>query len=376
MDLRISALATQLVQHSLQLRPGEKVYIDYFGNSADALIQEIIRQVYDAKGIPFLHCTNSKLLREILLNCNEDQIALISDMALREMKQMDCYIRVKSDDNVSELADVPTEKAQIYNQLFYSIVHLKERVCNKKWVILNYPTANIAQSACMSTTAFEDFYFKVCTLDYSHLHAVMAPLQSLMAKTDKVRITGPGTDLTFSIKDIGAVSCYGRRNIPDGEVYSAPVKNSINGIISYNTPSVYNGYTFENISFEFKNGKIVKATANNTDLLNKILDSDDGARYIGEFSLGVNPFITTPMKNTLFDEKICGSFHLTPGSCYSATPNENNSIIHWDLVFIQTSDFGGGEIYFDGVLIRKNGIFVHPDLLNLNPENFVTSSED
>ena len=165
---------------------------------------------------------------------------------------------------------------------------------------------------------------------------------------------------------------FRRRNIPDGEVYTAPVKDSINGTLTYNTPAVFQGFTFENISFRFENGKIVEATANDTERINEVLNTDEGARYIGEFAIGVNPYILKPMKDTLFDEKIMGSFHFTPGNCYEEeAPNGNSSAIHWDLVCIQTPEYGGGEIYFDDVLIRKDGRFVVKELECLNPENLI-----
>lgn len=369
MDQRIKKLAETLVHHSIALRPGEKVYIDYNGSGADSLVQELIRTIYDAGGVPFFHCFNSKFLREILFNCNEEQLRIMTNLSLLEMKQMDCYIGIRCNDNATELSDIPSDKMEMYNKIYNLPVHSEERVNNTKWVILRYPTPNFAQAANMSTTRFEDFYFAVCTMDYNKLSKAMEPLVELMKKTDSVHIIGPGTDLKFSIKNINVVPCFGRRNIPDGEVYTAPVKDSINGFISYNTQSIQNGINFDNIRFEFDNGKIVKATSNNSKMLNDILDTDEGSRYIGEFSLGVNPFVTVPIKDTLFDEKISGSFHLTPGHCYKTAPNGNKSVIHWDLVCIQTPEFGGGEIYFDDVLIRKDGIFVHPDLLNLNPEN-------
>ena len=188
----------------------------------------------------------------------------------------------------------------------------------------------MAQLANMSQEAFEEFFFNVCTLDYKKMSRAMDTLVELMNRTDKVHLVGPGTDLKFSIKDIPAVKCDGLRNIPDGEVYTAPVLESMNGVISYNTPSEEQGYTYENIRFEIKKGKIVKATANNDEKINALLDTDEGARYFGEFAIGVNPYVLTPMKDTLFDEKICGSFHLTPGMCYEDAPNGNKSAVHWD----------------------------------------------
>ena len=220
----------------------------------------------------------------------------------------------------------------------------------------------------MSSRAFEDFYYDVCNLDYAKMSAAMDALVARLARTDSVHIIGPGTDLRFSIKGIPAVKCAGECNIPDGEVYTAPVRESVNGIITYNTPSLYQGTVFEHVSFTFERGKIVQATANETEKLNAILDADEGARYIGELGIGVNPYITKPMKDILFDEKISGSIHFTPGSCYEDAPNGNDSTIHWDLVLIQTPEYGGGEIYFDDELIRKDGLFVPEDLQCLNPD--------
>jgi len=285
------------------------------------------------------------------------------------MKNMDAYIGIRAGNNTSELSDVPSDNMKTFTQTVVKKVHLDTRVPKTKWVVLRYPTDSMAQLSKMSTEAFEDFYFDVCTLDYSKMDAAMDPLVELLEKTDKVRITAKGTDLTFSIKDIGIVKCAGLRNIPDGEVFTAPVRDSVNGTITYNAPSPYQGFTFENVQFTFENGKIVKATANDTERINKILDTDEGARYIGEFAIGVNPYILNAMGDTLFDEKIDGSIHFTPGQAYETTDNGNNSIIHWDLVLIQRPEYGGGEIYFDDVLVRKDGRFVLPELEGLNPEN-------
>jgi aminopeptidase len=221
----------------------------------------------------------------------------------------------------------------------------------------------------MSKEAFEDFYFNVCNLDYGKMNKAMDALVELMNKTDKVQLIGKDTNLTFSIKDIPAVKCAGEMNIPDGEVFTAPVRDSVNGVITYNTPSPYQGFTFENVKLTFENGKIIDATANDTERINHIFDTDEGARFVGEFAIGVNPYIQHPMQDILFDEKIDGSFHFTPGECYEEAYNGNHSNIHWDMVMIQRPEYGGGEIYFDDVLIRKDGRFVIKELEALNPEN-------
>lgn len=367
MDPRVKELSKLLTSYSCNLQKGEKVLIDYEGECCRPLVRQLIKDAYALGARPYVNHRDGTILREILLGADEEQIMFQNDYQLYQMQGMDAYIAVRAGENTSELADVPSEQLNMYYKI--TSPTLDYRVNETKWVVLRYPNPSMAQLANKSQEAFEDFYFDVCTLDYKKMSDAMTPLVELMNRTDKVRIVGPGTDLEFSIKDIPAVKCDGERNIPDGEVYTAPVKDSMNGVISYNTFSEEQGFTFENIRFEIENGKIVKATANDTERINALLDTDEGARYFGEFAIGVNPYILHPMKDTLFDEKICGSFHLTPGKCYEDAYNGNHSSVHWDLVMIQRPEYGGGEIYFDDVLVRKDGIFVLDELKGLNPEN-------
>lgn len=371
MDERIKTLARNLVNYSCQVKQDDRVYIHYIGESTEPLARAIIKEVYAVGGIPFPHYTNQRVLREVLLSVSEEQLAIMADLDAQEMAKMNCYIGIRGTDNVSELSDVPAEKMTLYDKIYMEPVHHKIRVPKTRWVVLRYPNSAMAQLAGTSVENFEDFYFNVCNLDYSKMEKAMDSLIAYMNRTDQVRMVGPGTDLTFSIKDIPAVACSGRRNIPDGEVYTAPVRDSVNGVITYNAPSLYQGVTYEQVCFTFLDGKIVKATANQTEKLNELLDSDEGARYIGEFAIGVNPYIKSAMKDILFDEKIAGSIHFTPGNCYKEAYNGNHSVIHWDLVWIQTEENGGGEIYFDDVLIRKNGRFVVEELECLNPEHLM-----
>lgn len=369
MDPRIEKLAKNLVNFSTKVQPGEKVLIECIGDSTKTLGRALVKEVYAAGGYPFYQLTDPKMDRAQLMGATEEVYNLLTTWDSERMKQMDVYIGVRGSDNVTELADVPADKMGLRQKLWSNPVHSTLRVGGTKWVVLRYPNESMAQLSNTSTEAFEDFYFNVCNLDYSKMDEAMNPLKELMDRTDKVRIEGPGTNLTFSIKDVPTIKCSGQMNIPDGEVYTAPVKDSINGTLQYNTPAVYQGYTYENIKLTFKDGKIVEATANDTERINQVFDTDDGARYVGEFAIGVNPFILDPMKDTLFDEKIMGSFHFTPGNCYDEAPNGNKSAIHWDLVCIQTEAYGGGKMYFDDVLIRENGRFVLPELDCLNPEN-------
>jgi len=367
-DPRIDVLAYNLINYSLKLKKGEKVLIENFGLQRD-LVKALVREAYKVEAYPFVSLKDHQVNRELLLGAEQEQYDMMAAFEANVMKEMDAYIGLRSGDNINELSDVPADKMSIEGNTIGKKVHREIRVPKTRWVVLRYPNSSMAQLSKMSTEAFEDFYFNVCNLDYSKMSKAMDSLVDLMNKTDQVRITGPGTDLTFSIKDIPAIKCAGEMNIPDGEVYTAPVKDSVNGVITYNTPSPYQGFTFENVKLTFENGKIVKAEANDTERINKIFDTDEGARYIGEFAIGVNPYILHPMQDILFDEKIDGSFHFTPGQCYDEAYNGNSSNIHWDMVNIQRPDYGGGEIYFDGVLIRKDGRFVLPELECLNPEN-------
>ncbi|HHW03783.1 MAG TPA: aminopeptidase [Thermoanaerobacterales bacterium] len=367
-DPRFEKLACQLIHYSVELKKGEKILIES-GPGEIPLVKALIREAYKAGAKPFVSLNAHQIDREILMHVDEEALKMMARYDSERMKDMDAYIGIRGGENIAELSDVPQEKKAIYMQLYVKPVHGDIRVPRTKWCVLRYPNPSMAQLADTSTEAFENFYFDVCCLDYSRMSRAMEPLVDMMNRTRMVHIKGQGTDLTFSIEGLPAVKCDGKRNIPDGEVYTAPVRESINGVISYNTPSVYQGFTFTEIRFEFKNGKIIKATANDTERINKVLDTDEGARYIGEFSFGLNPYILKPMKDTLFDEKIAGSIHLTPGKSYDECDNGNKSAIHWDLVYIQRPEYGGGEIWFDGKLIRKDGVFVPEELQVLNPEN-------
>ncbi|WP_078414064.1 aminopeptidase [Priestia abyssalis] len=367
-DSRIEKLAKNLINYSIRLQKGEKVLIENFGLQRE-LVNALVKEAYAAGGYPFVLLKDHSVDRALLMGAQEEQFNMMADFEANVMSQMDAYIGLRSGDNIFEHSDVPDTKMKIHGNTIGKKVHREIRVPKTKWVVLRYPSNSMAQLAKMSTEAFEDFYFDVCNLDYGKMDKAMNALVELMNKTDKVRLTGKDTDLTFSIKDIPAVKCSGQMNIPDGEVYTAPVKNSVNGTITYNTASPYHGFTFENVRLTFKNGKIIEATANDTERINKIFDTDEGARYIGEFAIGVNPFIQHPMQDILFDEKIDGSFHFTPGECYEDAYNGNHSNIHWDMVMIQRPEYGGGEIYFDDILIRKDGRFIIPELEALNPEN-------
>ena len=362
-DDRFDKLAKLLVEYSIRLKRNETVLIEAF-DIPDEMTIALIRAVRKAGGVPFAQTYYTRVNRALALEASDRQLNLMASHELARMKKMNAYIAVRGSNNITELSDVPPEKMKLIGRKMRRVQD--QRVKKTKWVVLRWPTPSMAQLAGMSTEAFEDFYFDVCTLDYRKLLPAMKALKRLMEKTDRVQIKGPGTDLRFSIKGIPAVICGGDRNIPDGEVFTSPVKDSVEGHVTFNAPSIYQGIAFDGIRLEFKSGKIVDATSNETKKLNKMLDSDPGARYIGEFSLGFNPRVFQPMRDILFDEKIAGSFHFTPGQAYEEADNGNRSQVHWDMVNIQRPDYGGGEIYFDGKLLRKDGKFLPNQLHSLN----------
>lgn len=369
LDPRMTKLADVLVNYACAVKPGEKILFEAIDIPLE-FAEECVRIAAKAGGLPLVTLKSNRVNRALMMAGTKPQWDLIADVEKLRMENVQCYVGIRGNPNVSELSDVPADKQKIYESTVWKHVHSEVRVKKTRWVVLRWPSPSMAQLAQMSTDAFEDFYFRVCTLDYAKMSRAMQPLKERMERTDRVRLKGPGeTDLTFSIKGIKAIPCDGRVNIPDGEVFTAPVRDSVNGVIQYNSPTLYRGVTHDNVRFEFKDGKIVNATSSNTTKLNEVLDADAGARYIGEFAIGFNPFITRPMKDILFDEKIAGSIHFTPGQAYEEADNGNRSEIHWDIVMIQTPEYGGGEIYFDDKLVRKDGIFVADELKGLNPEN-------
>lgn len=375
-DPRVARLADVLVGYSTRVQPGERVLIETY-DLPDQVTTTLVNRVAEAGGLPFVTSKRNAILRALYQNATEEQMRLTASYEKARMQEMNAYIGVRGSDNISEFSDVPDDRMKLFRSYWWHPVHSETRIKTTKWVVLRWPSASMAQAAGLSTEAFEGFYFDVCTFDYSKMNAAIAPLKARMDAADQVRITGRDTELKFSIKNIPTVPCTGQMNIPDGECFTAPVRDSVSGVIAFNTPTLYQGTVFEDIRLELQNGKIIGATAANglTDKLNQILDTDAGARYIGEWSLGFNPYVLSPMKDILFDEKIAGSFHFTPGEAYEEADNGNRSAVHWDMVFIQRPEYGGGDIFFDGELIRHDGLFVPGDLQPLNPDNLKAAAQ-
>ncbi|MDD5919064.1 MAG: aminopeptidase [bacterium] len=375
-DSRVRTLAHKLVSFSCNVQSGENVLIENYDENADELVLALIEEIYAVGAKPYVWRRNNRVQRALMMGVTEEQLDLMAAMDAELMRNMQAYILIRCTNNAAEGADIPQERSKLYGKHYGVPVHNDVRIRQTKWCYLEYPTPAQAQLAGMSTEAFENYYFRVCTMDYARLAKASEALKALIERTDKVHILGKGTDLAFSIKGIGGIISAGEKNIPDGEVMTAPVRESVNGVITYNVPSNYGGEVHTGVALTFENGRIVKAEGSDPGKINEILDRDAGARYIGEFAFGTNPYCTRPIGKTLYDEKIAGSFHFTPGDCYDEADNGNHSSVHWDLIAIQTPEYGGGEIWFDDVLIRKDGRFVLPELEPLNPENLMDAEKE
>lgn len=369
-DPRHTRLAELLIGYSCEVKEGENVLIEAI-DVPQRFVAELVRVCAEAGGRPYVTLKSQAVWRALMRHGSEPQMKLIGEVEAHRMGEMDCYVGLRGNPNVSEWSDVPADRMRLYEGHFWKPVHQDIRVKKTRWVVLRWPNPSMAQLAQMSTEAFEDFYFDVCTLDYAKMSRAMQPLKELMERTDRVRLVAPGTDLAFSIAGIPAVPCDGKLNIPDGEVFTAPVRDSVEGTIRFNAATIYQGHVHEDVRLRFEKGRVVEASSSDPEHLEEVLDSDEGARHVGEFAIGFHPHIRRPMKDILFDEKIAGSIHFTPGQAYDEAYNGNDSQVHWDLVLMMDEKAGGGEVWFDGELIRKDGRFVVPALEGLNPENLV-----
>lgn len=358
-------LAEQLLNHSVQLQAGENIMLQLIGLNGVGLIRALAEAARNKKAHPFIKIEDPEINRVLLEQGDDEFWKNQSDTdQLPLMKKMDAFIGIRASENIYESSGVPKKANKAYSRNFLNPVHFEERVNNTKWAVLRYPSAAFAMNAKMPTETFRKFYYDACLFDYNKLEKAMEPLEEVLRKTDEIHLKGNGTDIRFSVKDQNWIPCFGRRNIPDGELFSSPILDSVEGEITY-APSVYQGKPFEFVKLKVEKGVVVDFDSSNNAALEEILDTDEGARRFGEFSFGLNPIIKNPMYDILFDEKIYGSNHLTLGNDYEIAPNGNTSNIHWDLVCI------GADVFLDGELIRKNRLFVKESLKGLNPNKLL-----
>lgn len=365
MDERLRKLSKTITNYSIDVKEGERVLISTSSIKTTPLIKLLIEDIAALGASAFVKITDTTISALLNKDLTTNRIKAMKEIYASELENYDSFISIVYKENDFELKNIDPNMKK---ELGLATLELDDiRINQRKWVLLNYPSTLDAYKSGKTTEEFYNFALDVMSVDYKKYNEDIVPLKELMEKTNMVRIVGPNTDISFSIKNMNAIPCCGEKNIPDGEIYSAPIKDSVNGTISYNTPCPYNGYVFNDVSLTFKDGKIINcSTSNDVNKLNEIFDLDEGARYVGEFAIGFNKMINEPMGDILYDEKIWGSIHFTPGRCYKDCDNGNSSSIHWDMVLIQTPKFGGGSIYFDDVLVRENGSFVLDELKHLN----------
>lgn len=351
-DLRLSKLVDVLMNRSLEVKEGQTVII-----RAEELARPLINEFYKAaikKGAnAYMHLIIPEQKKTFIESATEAQIQAECEFYHEIYKKCDAILCIEAPYNMKYMTSVDPEKTMKYNKAMNSIVRT---ITDKKWVISNYPTHAFAQEAEMSLEEYEDFLYDAVLVDYEKMDKDMDKITELFDKADEIRIKGKETDLTFSIKGRLGTKCSGQNNIPDGEVFYAPLETSVNGHIYYEFPPMRYGVQVDGVRLEFKDGKIVSAKADrNEDFLNKMLDTDEGSRYIGEFGIGLNYGIKKFIKNILFDEKIGGTIHLAAGYACDIHGEGNKSALHWDMIK-ELRDCG--EIYADGRLVQKNGVFI------------------
>lgn len=370
-DPRMEATARVIARHALKIEPGHKVLVDALDDCEELMIA-VIDAINEVGGLPFLLHQSLRVRRAWLMQADREQMDLWFDHNIAIRSDMDRILMIRGQDNWSELADVPPQTLRYFGNLHIRLGKERKKE-GRRVTIIRYPSKSLAQQRGMSTDAFTDLYFKLSTMNFKVLHREMEPLKEAIDNADDVRIVAPGTDLTFSIAGLTTNISAGTSNIPDGETAMGIVRESANGRIAYNVPSSHQGLVFRDIALTFKDGRIVGVEADEQEKMEAILDTDEGARYIGEFAIGVNPYLRTHMIDTLFDEKMAGSLHFTPGG----TDSEGNlSRVHWDIVQSHLPPYDGGEIYLDGRLWRKDGLFVDEALARLNPDKLEAILEE
>lgn len=351
-DPRLKKQAEILVDYSLKFKKGENVAI-LAEFQARPLVLELYKLLIKrGAGEVKVHFSDYEFTEAYFKNASKKQIDHFPQLEYDEMKKMDCYIRIGSPSNTRGLTGVDASKIMARQKVVRPI--LNYRIDKTRWLVTKYPTNAQAQEAGMSLSEYSDFVLSaIVDVDWPKLHKQQEKLKRLVDKTEKVRLVGEKTDLSMSIKGRTAINSSGTYNMPSGEVFTSSVEDSAEGVITYTYPALYMGREFHDVRLEFKKGKVVRATSDKGEKdLNKILDTDMGARFIGELGLGNNYKIQKFTKDILYDEKIGGSIHIALGRGYKDTLSKNESAIHWDMIKDLRK---GGEIYFDDKLVQKNG---------------------
>lgn len=360
-DPEIREFAEVLVEHSTDIQEGDYVYLIAESLQSLPLFEEVRRQIIKKGAYPHEHLLYDSQVGsegmdyDWMKNSSEKQLQHVSTAKKKEMEEMDAYIRIGGPDNTQELSGIEAGKISKRQEATKQIFYERD---GKRWVTTRWPTNGLAQSSEMSTQELRDYIFEAVTeVDYSEIRERNRKLKQKLDGASEVRIAADGTDLKMSIEGRTGVNCYGKRNLPDGEVFYAPEKESVEGEISFEFPGVEGGNRARDIWLKFENGKVVESSAGSNEVfLEKMLETDNGSRYIGELGVGTNPRMDRFVGNALLDEKIHGTVHIALGRAYSRSMPEgkkgNNSGIHWDLVEDIRS---GGKLLADGEPIQKYG---------------------
>ena len=364
-DSRVEKLADLLVNYSVAVKPGDKVVVQG-ETSGEPLIKAVFVKVLQAGGFPYAMPTLPGMEELVYKYGNDEQLKFLPEPYKLVMSTYDARIYVFSDSNTKALSGVDPTKSVLRSQSrseLMKIMMKRSASGELHWVLGPYPTNALAQDAEMSLTDYEDFVYNACLPDlndpigyWKNFSARQQQIVNWLKGKQTIRVVGKETDLRMSIAGRNFENCDGKMNMPDGEVFTGPVEDSMEGHVYFSYPAIYGGREVTGVRLTFEKGEVVKATAEkNQDYLVKTIATDEGSRRVGEFAIGTNEGIKRFTREILFDEKIGGSFHMALGSGYPETGSKNESAIHWDMV---CDLWDGGEIWVDNTLFYKNGKFV------------------
>ncbi len=366
-DLRIEKLAELLVNYSVTIRKGDKVAIQG-GSLAEPLLKAVYAKVLQAGGNPFLISSPEGLDEIFYRYASDDQLQHIPPPTKLIMETYDVRISILGEGNTRALSNVDSKKMVLRQQARSGIMKtFLDRAAKGKlhWTLAPFPTNAYAQDADMSLDEYEDFVYQACLGDvndpisyWKHFSAWQQKIVDWLKDKKRIHVTAPETDLSLSVEGRTFINCDGHENVPDGEVFTGPVEDSINGHVYFSYPAIENGHEVTGIRLWFENGRVVKASAEkNEEFLLKMLDTDEGSRRVGEFYFVTNKVISRFTRQILFDEMLGGSFHMALGASYPETGGENESAIHWVMICDMRQ---GGKVEVDGQLMYQNGNFVIP----------------
>lgn len=351
MDKRWAQLGDLLVNYSMAVKPGEKVMIAFVEVETYPLVHAIYRSCLQAGALPQVQFLSEELNRLVLVHGTPEQIGWVPEIEAYGMEWADVYFGLRGAHNLDVFWDIPAEKLSLLRQAMGKISTLRWQ--KTRWCLLRVPNAALAHQAGVDEETITDMFFNACFLDWPVVSQEWRRWADDLTKGDQIRIIGKGTELSFSTEGRTWDVAAGHSNMPDGEIATAPVESTIDGVIYFDFPGVLGGRLVHDIRLRWEQGKLVEATSStNQDFLRSVLNTDAGASLIGEFAIGTNPEVNYFCKDILIDEKIGGTVHIALGRAYPKVGGTNQSAIHWDIIKDMRQE---GEIYLDDELVFRNG---------------------